>query len=950
MSATSIWRKKDPFAAAQSSSHTSPPIPTVAGYEILDEWGRGGMGVVYKARQVGLDRIVALKMIRAGDYASTTELARFQTEAEAIARLHHPNIVQVYEVGEHEGKPFLSLEFCAGGSLHQKLAGSPLHPGQAATLLETLSRAMAAAHQANVIHRDLKPANVLLASGGKELPRKGEPADASLSLPKITDFGLAKKLDEVGQTHTGAIMGTPSYMAPEQAAGRKEIGPLADVYALGAILYECLTGRPPFNAATTYDTLTQVTSSEPVPPRRLNAKVPIDLETICSKCLRKEPHRRYGSALDLAEDLRRWLDDEPILARPVGPLVRLAKWAGRQPAVAALTASLVFVAAVGLLAVIWQWRIAEKSKLLAEDNEEEARTAQFEESEARALAQRKAREADARFRQARDAVDKMLTGVADERLAGVPQAEQVRRELLGEALAFYRGFLREKADDPELIRETARAYRRVGDIERLLGEHAEAEQAYLDALALLSKEGGRSDGVSLRATRGAVYAVLGEVRAERGQHEQAEQSTRLALAERKLLAEEVREDPRYRRDLAESYNDLGSRLAALRQYERAEESHRAASKIWEDLVEQHPTKHEPRKGRARSCYNLGSLLFGLNRRRDAEALYTRAIEDYEKLTTELPNVVEYQSQLARVFGQLGLIQERNRDPIRAEKSFGRSVDLQRKLVESFPGVPRFRRDLAVSLYNLGNRLNRQKRGEEALEQYRSAIELMEKVVADAPSVPGYRALLSTALFSQGNYHNDRGRPAEAEPIFRRAVELQQALVDRYPLDPAYRHDLGRSLNNLSQALQHLSRFADAVPFAERAVARQREALKLWPKNPAYLTDLQIHYWTLAGASASSKKHAEAARAAKEYALIYPDHWLSHYRSGRLLLWCSLVAEEDTSLSAEKRTAPGTSLPGRIGGAREMGHPDRHGGSIAVVLPGPRGGDARQQERLRAGLR
>src|SRR5262245_14685053 len=287
-------------AAPVVAPSTGAAIP---GYELLEELGRGGMGVVYKARQTRLGRTVALKMTLAGGHARPEDLSRFKAEAEAIARLQHPHIVQVYEVGEHDGLPFFCLEFCPGGSLDRKLNGTPLPPGQATALVEVLARAMQAAHEKGVVHRDLKPANVLLAEDGS---------------PKISDFGLAKRLDAVGQTHSGAVMGTPSYMAPEQAAGRvRDIGPLADVWALGAILYECLTGRPPFRAATTVDTLVQVVHDDPVPPGRLAPKLPRDLQTICLKCLQKEPHRRYGSAAELAEDLRRFQAGEPILARPV---------------------------------------------------------------------------------------------------------------------------------------------------------------------------------------------------------------------------------------------------------------------------------------------------------------------------------------------------------------------------------------------------------------------------------------------------------------------------------------------------------------------------------------------------------------------------------------------------------------------------------------------------------
>ncbi|HEX5271579.1 MAG TPA: serine/threonine-protein kinase, partial [Gemmataceae bacterium] len=275
--------------------------PLVPGYEVLGELGRGGMGVVYKARQVKAGRVVALKMVLAGGHASAAEMGRFRREAEAIARLQHPNIVQMFEVGEHHGLPFFSLEFCPGGSLDRKLVGKPLPAPQAALLLERLALAVQAAHEKHVVHRDLKPANVLLAEDGT---------------PRVSDFGLARKLDEVGQTQTGSLLGTPSYMAPEQARGSgHKAGPPADVYALGAILYECLAGRPPFKAATYAETVRQVLEQEPAPPRRVNPAVPRDLETICLKCLHKEAARRYPSAAELADDLRRFLEDRPIRAR-----------------------------------------------------------------------------------------------------------------------------------------------------------------------------------------------------------------------------------------------------------------------------------------------------------------------------------------------------------------------------------------------------------------------------------------------------------------------------------------------------------------------------------------------------------------------------------------------------------------------------------------------------------
>jgi serine/threonine-protein kinase len=366
--------------------HGPEPRGTVAGYEILGELGRGAMGVVYKARQPGLKRLVALKMILAADHASERDLARFRSEAEAVARLQHPNIVQIYEVGEHDGLPFFSLEFVDGTTLARKVAGTPQPERGAAELLLALARAMDCAHRAGVVHRDLKPANVLLAADGT---------------PKITDFGLAKQVEEdSGQTRSGTILGTPSYMAPEQAEGRtRDVGPLSDVYALGAVLYELLTGRPPFKAAAILDTLTQVRYQEPVPPHLLRPDVARDLETVCLKCLHKDPARRYPDAAALADDLTRFLKGEPIKARPVGRAERLARWCRRNPGLAGLTAAVtLLLVAIAAGSLAFAWEVRAKNRLLNDANAELGRkNVELEESnaateQARAELERKNRE------------------------------------------------------------------------------------------------------------------------------------------------------------------------------------------------------------------------------------------------------------------------------------------------------------------------------------------------------------------------------------------------------------------------------------------------------------------------------------------------------------------------------------------------------------------------------
>jgi serine/threonine protein kinase/Flp pilus assembly protein TadD len=314
------------------------PLPAVPGYTVVEEVGKGGMGVVYRAWQgPPLERFVALKMIRADLFTTEAALARFRTEVGAIARMQHPNVVQIYGFGEYQGQPYCVLEWVGGGSLAQRLAGQPVEPAAAAALMAPLAEAMHHVHERGVVHRDLKPGNVLLSFSGADAPPLSE-RPLNEVLPKVADFGLARRLDGAdGQTETGDILGTPPYMAPEQAEGRLEdVGPPTDVYALGAILYELLTGRPPFQGTSKLDTLEQVRLREPVPPRLLQPRTPRDLETICLACLRKDVSTRYGSALALAEDLRRFLAGEPIRMRQTPLWERALKWARRHPARALL--------------------------------------------------------------------------------------------------------------------------------------------------------------------------------------------------------------------------------------------------------------------------------------------------------------------------------------------------------------------------------------------------------------------------------------------------------------------------------------------------------------------------------------------------------------------------------------------------------------------------------------
>lgn len=324
-----------------------PVLAGFADYELIAEVARGGMGVVYRARQISLNRVVAVKMILAGQLASQSDVLRFRSEAEAAANLQHPNIVSIYEVGEYGGQHYFSMQFIDGRSLTELVRDGQLPARKAVEIVRTVADAVQYAHDQGILHRDLKPSNILI-------DRHGE--------PHLTDFGVAKRLSGESQiTATGAILGTPGYMPPEQAAGKREVGPAADVYALGGILYESLTGRPPFKGERVVDVLMQVMNSEPVSPRVLNPSVPEDLATVCLKCLQKEPHRRYATASALSADLGRWLEGEPIEARPIGRLERTWRWCRRNPLVAGLLATLVLIGVAAFVSVTSQWLVAQSA-------------------------------------------------------------------------------------------------------------------------------------------------------------------------------------------------------------------------------------------------------------------------------------------------------------------------------------------------------------------------------------------------------------------------------------------------------------------------------------------------------------------------------------------------------------------------------------------------------------
>ena len=780
-------------------------LPQIPGYEVLGPIGRGGMGIVYKARQLSLGRIVALKTISAGNQSDPQDRLRFKTEAQAIARFQDPNIVHVYEVGEHGGRLYFSMEFLEGGSLDKRLERKPQPPRAAAQLLEILARALARVHERGLIHRDLKPGNVLMTANG---------------VPKISDFGLARRVEgQSGQTQSGAILGTPSYMAPEQAAGKtKEITPLTDVYALGAILYEMLTGRPPFLGEGPMDTVMQVLSSDPVPPRTLQPTVPRDLETICLKCLEKEPARRYASGADLADDLTHFLADEPIKARPVSRTERVWRWSRRHRLAASSLAALVVIIPLAIVGLTMLWLRAEDHRQQAETNLDTARR---------------------NSRKAHDAVDQLLTHLGYDKLLDVPFMEPVVRDVLDTALKFNKEFLKEEGDDPAVRFEVARAYRRAGAIERMLGRFSAADEHFqqgLEIVEALARDDHRR--TEYRQEQSVIHLTLGGMYATIGRLPEAEKNYQQCLTLREQLAAELPTDPDTRHEFAEIHETIGHWLwSKAHRFEDAERTLRRALEVRRGIVADLPNAPNARWYLAEGLNSLSNFFEWIGRHKEALAARTEGIELSEALVKTYPGNQRYRQALSMLlFNNAAFHQGNPNEELQFYRAAIGHID---KLAEQFPSRPQYREQLAELHYALGVRLLDGGHTSDAEASLKLALGLQEKLVAAFPQVPAYRSELAR---TQAAVHRTRMRPgrgteAEAVEAYRQAMEPARKLIKDFPEVPAYQYTLSRELLRLAEVLIR----AGQVPAAQQALG---EAIKVTEKLSAKLPTVPEYRWQL----------------------------------------------------------------------------------------------------------
>lgn len=788
----------------------------VPGFEIVRELGRGGMGVVYQARQTRLDRMVALKMILGAGHAGEAQLARFRTEAEAIARLQHPGIVQIFEAGDVEGLPYLVLEFCPGGNLAHRLAGTPMVPAAAAELVEHLARAMETAHAKGIIHRDLKPANVLLAEDGTA---------------KVTDFGLAKKVDEVGQTQSGSIIGTPSYMSPEQASGQAGIsGPSCDVYALGAILYECLTGRPPFRAATAIDTVLQVLKDEAVSPSRLCRGIPRDLEIVCLHCLRKDPADRYPTAAELADDLRRFREGLPVKARPVPWWERLWKWTRRRPAAAALLlVSLLAVCGVTATALAYNRRLElENDRFLKE--RDAARKAEE-------LARFQRKKALANLRQAMDAVDRFLTRVGETRTLFVERGEEARAAFFRDALEFCRKFVDEQRDDLEAVEEVGVTLMRQGKILRSLRRYEEAAKTYQETIAFWNTSAAKDVPEDRRLRHLAeTHYLLGHLY-RYGLPDSARANGEYARAADILQPTLGRDspDPDNLALYGWCLHDLGALAMEMGQAKDAEEKLRKALAVRLSLVKNEPGKNEFRWRLAQTRGTLGLLFHNLHHLEDAAAEMNPTRDDLIDLLKKEPRSTDYASDLGLILINLGNLQADRKENDAAEASYRRAAGIFEGLLAEVPGQPTFLHRRGMALHNLGDLAMDRDRFDEAETWLNRALATNRELVAHAPNYPPGLQALALDLLNLGDLHQKRNR---LEPAEKAAREAQAGLMKLAAGDPAnlgYILDQGKSHFLLALILTRKKDLPSALEECRRAEALFTRVLDRIPGQPLAAT-------------------------------------------------------------------------------------------------------------------
>ena len=818
--------------AAPSGPDPLAELGVLGDFRIVREVGRGGMGVVYEARQLSLNRRVALKVLPFAAALDPRQLQRFHNEAQAAAGLHHTHIVPVLTVGVERGVHYYAMQFIEGRPLSEviralrrldlrepperatpdKVSSEPatalLSSGSSPTgrpFFQAVARlgiqaaeALEYAHALGVVHRDIKPGNLLLDTRGEVW---------------VTDFGLARIQAEAGLslTLTGDVLGTLRYMSPESAAGGARRGLVdhrSDIYSLGVTLYELLTLQPAVDGSDRQEILRRIAFEEPAPPRRLNADVPRELETILLKAIAKEPESRYATAQDLADDLERFLEHKPIRAKRPTLRERAVKWSRRHPAFLAFGFILLAVVATAL---------AISSALLARKQLEVSR----QRDRANALAQEANTQrelADQHARLARRAVDDMFTRLAQKWLADRSQLEPVQREFLEKALQYYEEFSRLKGQDPAVRENLAGALYNVGAIRLRLGMVKPAEEAYRRSLAIWRELADLSPANAEMCYWVAETAdSLGDLLLANGRLAEAADAYRACRDAAQKLPGVPSGAPKYRALLSQAHGDLGRVHYELNQFRNAEMELGQAIPILEKLVSEDPQNQDARATLGANLNYLGGILFATSRYQEAEAVFRRVIDHRQVLLDQSPRSVDDQSDQASSLANLGTIYAVTHRFPEAEATYRRALAIRRKLADEFPTVPAYHMRLAQDLDNLAEALGDSGKPQAAEPVRREAVGILERLVREYPDLPDHRVALGTALYNVGDLLGLIGKKPEAAEAFGRAMETFEPVIAGHAATPKPMIRFVESARKRGELLSNLHRGREAEGVLRRGL-------------------------------------------------------------------------------------------------------------------------------------
>lgn len=765
-------------------------LGTLGEFPVQAELGRGGMGIVLLAFDEALDRSVALKILRP-ELADARAQERFVREARAAARVKHDHVVGIYGVsGSGTKVAYCVMEYLAGPSLAERIRNEGrLAPREAASVAAQVADGLAAAHAAGLVHRDIKPSNILF--------------DPATGRAKITDFGLARFAEAASfLTQEGAISGTPAYMSPEQARGVDKVGPLSDLYSLGATLYEALSGEPPFRGDV-HRVLHQVLYNDPRSPREFSTAISPDLETICLKCLAKEPHRRYSSASALATDLRHYLDGEPIVARPVRPWVRWARWAKRRPVQAALGAFSVLALATLIVGSIVYSVNLHAANRRAETNFQNALAAN--------------RSAEANFQNALAAINRMLTRLGGEDLSQVPEMEQVRRELLNDALAMLQKLMATpgRTEDPVVLDALAGVHSRLARLHDQLGEPDRAIAEYRQALTILERLARTDRSPYIAFAQAVVHDDLGYQHYVGYERDAAAAEYKRA---REILEPLAADDPGYNGRLANLYDHLAMLANTLGKIQDAENYEIHAL----ELHDQTPTSDRPlNTATAKLLYNLGLYYLSEGRVDDAEKAFNRCRAFWEPRAQDRRETRIDQLSLAQLCNALGTLYLNAGRTAEAEPTLLQALTIRKQLARQFPDSPAYTDDLATAHYTLSHLYRGQQRRKEAEDALGQSIAIREELTQKYPRVKAYGTLLAQSYEALAVALQVTPAQEKVMPLYDKALKAIESVRKEYPTDPDVLYTKTVVLTNTGVYLEESGRprqalvpLNEAVPLAE----------------------------------------------------------------------------------------------------------------------------------------